>query len=116
MRFASALSWRESEKVEIVMWSAGNLPRSMGLSRNNSITEFLESEHLPLAQSEAALSALAFYREGVSLDNPFYSFLSLYKAFTFMYIGILARWFIFCRGIRGYTKCAERRSPAQLLP
>lgn len=82
MKLASALSWSNGAKVEIVAWSGGNLPRSIGLSKNNLVTEFLECEHLPLPPSEAAISALAFYREGVSLDNPFYSFLSLYKAFS----------------------------------
>jgi hypothetical protein len=82
MKLASALSWSNGAKVEIVGWAGGNLPRSIGLSKNNVVTKFLECEHLPLPESEAANSALAFYREGVSLDNPFYSFLSLYKAFS----------------------------------
>jgi hypothetical protein len=37
---------------------------------------------LPVAGNDSARIALAFYREGISLDNPFYSFLSLYKAFA----------------------------------
>jgi len=82
MQFASALSWREGAKIEIVQWSGGNLPRSMGIMRNNVITEYLEEEHLPIPQENLAETALAFYREGVSLDNPFYSFLSFYKAFS----------------------------------
>ena len=82
MRFASALSWLEGTKVEIVMWSGGNLPRSMGILRSNGRVHYLDTEHLPSPSSEASRAALAFYREGVSLDNPFYSFLSLYKAFS----------------------------------
>lgn len=39
-------------------------------------------DHLPAPTNESARTALAFYREGISLDNPFYSFLSLYKAFS----------------------------------
>ncbi len=82
MQFASALSWREGSKVEIIMWSGGNLPRSMGISHNNQITDYLEEDHLPIPKEGSAKTALAFYREGVSIDNPFYSFLSFYKAFS----------------------------------
>lgn len=82
MRFASALSWREGSKVEIIMWSGGNIPRSMGIMRNNQITDYLDEDHLPMPREGSEKTALAFYREGVSLDNPFYSFLSFYKAFS----------------------------------
>jgi hypothetical protein len=82
MQFASALSWREGAKIDIVGWGGGNLPRSMGIIRNNAVTDYLDGEHLPSPQDDRARAALAFYREGVSLDNPFYSFLSFYKAFS----------------------------------
>ena len=82
LRFASSLSWRESQKIEIISWSGGNLPRSIGIMRNVGIRDYLDEEHLPVTSSETAKTALAFYREGISLDNPFYSFLSLYKAFS----------------------------------
>ena len=82
LRFASALSWREGLKVEIIGWSGGNLPRSMGIIRNSGISDYLNEDHLPTPENESARTALAFYREGISLDNPFYSFLSLYKAFS----------------------------------
>lgn len=82
LRFASALSWREGQKIEVIMWSGGNIPRSMGILRNTARTDYLDAEHLPSPTNDAAKTALAFYREGVSLDNPFYSFLSLYKAFS----------------------------------
>jgi hypothetical protein len=81
LRFASALAWREGGKIEIVSWSGGNLPRSIGILRNSGRTDYVDAEHLPAPSSDAARTALAFYREGISLDNPFYSFLSLYKAF-----------------------------------
>jgi hypothetical protein len=80
--FASALSWREGQKIEVISWSGGNLPRSLGIPRTNAITEYLDDEHLPVPTNEVARNALAFYREGISLDNPFYSFLSFYKAFS----------------------------------
>jgi len=82
MQFASALSWREGSEVEIIMWSGGNIPRSMGIMRNNQFTDYLDEDHLPLPREGSAKTALAFYREGVSLDNPSYSFLSFYKAFS----------------------------------
>lgn len=82
MRFASALSWREGGKIEIVSWTGGNIPRSMGIMRNNTITDYMSSEFLPALPDEISATALAFYREGVSLDNPFYAFLSFYKAFS----------------------------------
>lgn len=82
MRFASALSWRERGKIEIVSWTGGNIPRSMGIMRNNTVTDYMNSEYLPTLKDETSATALAFYREGMSLDNPFYAFLSFYKAFT----------------------------------
>jgi hypothetical protein len=82
MRFASALSWQEGAKIEIVGWSGGNLPRQTGRSMNRTVREFLEVDWLQSPASDAARTALALYREGISLDNPFYGFLSLYKAFS----------------------------------
>lgn len=82
LQLASALSWREGDKIEVVSWAGGNIPRSMGIMRNSAVSEFLHGNYLPLLNDENARAALAFYREGVSLDNPFYSFLSFYKAFS----------------------------------
>lgn len=82
MRLASAIAWQEGQKLEIVSWMGGNLPRSMGIMRNNAVTDYLDGEYLPAPENDSARAALAFYREGVSLDNPFYSFLSFYKAFS----------------------------------
>lgn len=82
LRFASALSWREGSKIEIVSWSSGNIARSIGILHNSGRTDYLDTEHLPSPENDAARTALAFFREGISLDNPFYAFLSLYKAFS----------------------------------
>lgn len=82
MRFASALAWQEGAKIEIVMWSGGNLPRQTGRAMNLTVREFLDVDWLQSPESDAARTALALYREGISLDNPFYAFLSLYKAFS----------------------------------
>lgn len=82
LRFASSLSWWEGQKVEIIAWTGGKLPRSMSIIRNSATRDYLNEDHLPAPTNESARTALAFYREGISLDNPFYSFLSLYKAFS----------------------------------
>lgn len=54
----------------------------MGIARNNHITHYFSSENLYVPGSVEAKKALAYYREGVSLDNPFYSFLSFFKSFS----------------------------------
>jgi hypothetical protein len=82
LEFASALAWLEGGKLEIVHWTGGDRPRSMGVMRNNGISNYLDPEHIPQYLGENARTSLAFFREGISLENPFYSFFSLYKAFT----------------------------------
>lgn len=82
LEFASAVSWKEGKKIEVVQWAGGNLPRSMGIMQNGVQTEYLSDDFLPVTSDENAMAALAFYREGISLDNPFYGFLSFYKAFS----------------------------------
>lgn len=82
MRFASALAWREQAKIEILEWTGGLSPRSIGIMRNNIVSDYMCPENLPSVIDDKAATALAFYREGVSLDNPFYAFLSFYKAFS----------------------------------
>jgi len=81
MRFASALVWNAPAKLEIVSWTGGNLPRQMGFAKNRVIQDHLDTERLPLPARSSARTALALFRESTSLDNPFYAFLSLYKAF-----------------------------------
>ena len=82
MRFASALSWRERRKIDIVTWGGGGRPHRVGILRNAVIANYLSPYHLPAVSNERAQAALAFYREGISLENPFYAFLSCYKAFS----------------------------------
>lgn len=82
MRLASAIAWREGQKVDIVMWGGGSSPFRVGRMLNNAITEFFSDENLHVPQSEEARKALVYYREGLSLGNPFYSFLGFYKAFA----------------------------------
>lgn len=82
MRLATAIAWREGAKVEIVMWGGGSHPHRVGMLRNNAFTEFFSEENLHSPQSDEARKAMAYYREGLSLSNPFYSFLGFYKAFA----------------------------------
>ena len=79
MRFCSALSWVEGSGVSIIAWGGGNLPRPIGVRRGRSITDFLEVSDMQTPNTAQERAALAFYREGMSLDNPFYGFLSLFK-------------------------------------
>lgn len=82
MCFASALAWSEENQIEIVSWAGGRSPESHGIPKNIGISRYLSSEFMPTPINEAGKTALAFFREGISLSNPFYSFLSLYKAFS----------------------------------
>lgn len=80
MRFCSALSWAEGSGLSIIAWGGGNLPRPIGVRRGRIITDFLEVGDMPIPSTDEERAAIAFYREGISLDNPFYGFLSLFKA------------------------------------
>lgn len=82
MRLATAIAWREGQKVELILWGGGNLPHRLGVLRNNAVTEYFSNDNLHSPKSVEARKALAYYREGLSLDNPFYSFLGFYKAFS----------------------------------
>lgn len=79
MRFCSSLSWIEGSGVSIIAWGGGNLPRPIGVRRGSIRTDFLEVSDMPVPSSDEERAAIAFYREGISLDNPFYGFLSLFK-------------------------------------
>ncbi|MDE0243932.1 MAG: hypothetical protein OXM59_01085 [Gammaproteobacteria bacterium] len=82
MEFSSALAWAESRGIEIVDWGGGNLPRVMHVMRGRITVDFLPTDHLPNPRGADERAALALYREGISLKNPFYAFLSLYKAIS----------------------------------
>ena len=82
MEFSSALAWAEGRGIEIVDWGGGNLPRVMHVLRGSVSVDFLQTDHLPKPRGAEQRAALALYREGISLKNPFYAFLSLYKAIS----------------------------------
>ncbi|MCF7717173.1 hypothetical protein H9X98_13370 [Aeromonas jandaei] len=82
MRLATAIAWREGQKVELVMWAGGNSSFRLRMSRNNTISNYFQADNLYAPSSNEARKALAYYREGLSIDNPFYSFLGFFKAFS----------------------------------
>lgn len=82
MRFCSALSWADTSGISIIAWGSGDLPRPIGVRRGRVVTDFFDTANLPLCKTKEERAALALYREGMSIDNPFYSFLSLYKAIS----------------------------------
>ncbi len=78
-RFLSAWSWMEGRGVRVVDWLAGSQPFRFQNAKLNKKTTFYDFEHLPQNISREAALALAFFREGLSLDHEGYSFLSFYK-------------------------------------
>lgn len=85
MRFCSALSWQQEGGLSVIAWGGGNLPRPVGVSMGRAITDFLPADRLPVAKTDQERAGLALYREGISLDNPFYAFLSLYKVISVLF-------------------------------
>ncbi|WP_166260594.1 methylamine utilization protein MauJ [Marinobacter salicampi] len=82
MHFCSVLSWAESAGLTILAWGAGDRPRPIGMPLSRVTTSFLDTLEIPHPTDDQERAALALYREGVSLDNPFYAFLSLYKVIS----------------------------------
>jgi hypothetical protein len=82
MRFCSALAWAEGAGIEILIWGGGHLPRPIHIGHGRSVVDYLQTDHLPKPANGESRAALALYREGIALDNPFYAFLSLYKAIS----------------------------------
>ncbi len=78
--FLSSLSWVERRGSTVEYWSGGNLPRPMGgRSRHPMYSEQFYCPYLPDTQDQKARWALAFYREGLSLNNVAYQCLSFFK-------------------------------------
>lgn len=85
LRFGSALTWSDGHSFEVTTWTGSGHPIRIGRRRGNIVQEFLEPELLPVIPDEDAATALALFREGVSSDNNFYAFLSLYKVISFIH-------------------------------
>lgn len=80
-RLLSALAWAHGEgaHVEWVVGSNGDEPIRVGKGTLRHIAEPWRLIYLPQPADEKALRALAVFREALSLDNPAYRFLGLFK-------------------------------------
>lgn len=85
LRFGSALAWTEGHNFEVTTWMGASHAIRIGRRRGNVVREFMDPEMLPGIPDDDAATALAFYREGISSDNNFYAFLSLYKVLSFIH-------------------------------
>lgn len=78
--YLSSLSWVEKRGINVAHWSGGNLPRPMG---GDSSMPFVVKQfycpYVPDPQDQNARWALAFYREGLTLNHPAYQCLSFFK-------------------------------------
>ncbi|WP_018986592.1 methylamine utilization protein MauJ [Methylophilus methylotrophus] len=94
MKFASILSWREGERLEISTWAGGSFPINIGRGRMDSVGNHLATDNLP-DLSNGLMVALALFREAISSNNKFYSFLSFYKVISSIHTKGLDRgkWF-----------------------
>src|SRR4051794_3050659 len=80
--FLSSLSWVEGAGITVEHWTGGSRAHPMGESRMGGIvTSYFELDYLPDPTDERVRWALAFYREGLSLnrDNVAYAALSFFK-------------------------------------
>lgn len=75
----SSLSWYFGHGFEVHHWMGGSRPFGVGEFVGGASQTFLEREVLTVPPDAGAATAFAFYREGLSLRNPFYAFLSMYK-------------------------------------
>jgi len=89
MHFASSLAWYEDSPIHLKEWIGGsrcfNLGKpGTGIESAKPITPLfsiktLGARELPDTLDKNGRAALAFYREGLALDNISYKFLSFYK-------------------------------------
>ena len=78
--FLSSLAWAERQPVEVVQWTGGNLPRSMGgYSGGTMMTDRFRCRYFPDPANSNARLALGFYREGTYLNHVAYQCLSFFK-------------------------------------
>jgi hypothetical protein len=80
--FLSSLSWVEGAGITVEHWSGGSRAHPMGESpMAGLVTNHFELEYLPDPTDQRARWALAFYREGLSLErsNVAYATLSFFK-------------------------------------
>lgn len=80
--FLSSPSWVEGSGITVEHWTAGSRAHPMGESRMGGlVTSQFEVEYLPDPTDQRVRWALAFYREGLSLErhNVAYATLSFFK-------------------------------------
>jgi len=78
--FLSSLAWVEQRGARVEYWSGGNLPRPMGgRPRHPTYTQQFYCPYLPDSLEQRTRWALAFYREGLSLNHVAYQCLSFFK-------------------------------------
>lgn len=78
--FLSALSWIANRGISVENWSGGNLPRpSGGYKGYTAVTHDFYEPYLPEPQDQNSKWALAFYREGLSINHVPYAALSFFK-------------------------------------
>lgn len=78
--FLSSLAWVERHGARVEHWTGGNLPRPMGgRPRHPTYAEEFYKPYLPDTTEQRARWALAFYREGLSLNHVAYQCLSFFK-------------------------------------
>ena len=79
-QFLSALSWHEQQAIQVNGWIGGSYPPTIGKPIfGSTVTDHFDASDIPEPSDEKSRWALAFYREGLSLDHRAYSFLSFYK-------------------------------------
>lgn len=78
--FLSSLAWSAQQPVEVVQWTGGNIPRSMGgYSGGTMMTDGFSQPYVPDPANPQARLALGFYREGMYLNHVAYQCLSYFK-------------------------------------
>ena len=78
--YLSSLAWVERHGARVEHWSGGNLARPMGgRPRHPTYTQEFYRPYLPDTTEQRARWALAFYREGLSLNHVAYQCLSFFK-------------------------------------
>ncbi len=83
LNFLSAKCWLEGHGCDVAHWTGGNLPRPVaGFARSG--VQLMRTMHynpfeIPDVADQKARWSLAFYREGLSIQQVPYAFLSFYK-------------------------------------
>lgn len=92
MQFLSALAWYRPGKIDIAHWTNSSTQGGLSVHLRVSLTRqmgmtalFFRPTELPDPDNKDAQKALAFFREGLSLNHLGYSFLSYYKIINMRY-------------------------------